>query len=210
MRETKETRTKWREVQTIIHTCATVSSWKTTNFRNFRRTKDVRRRDIDEEDLALIQNDGRGGGDHDDPIVEGGVRACSEAKLCKGHFYDDDDDGFADDNADADDRDADLYDDYGGKKKKKKDDADDDDDDDDDNLFGDDDKGIDNDDDGNARARREARQAARQKRLQEKRKARLRRSFEPVQLAEHFCTDSDDAIRMHDAPKRSYVRLERL
>ena len=38
----------------------------------------------------------------------------------------------------------------------------------------------------------------------EKRKARLRRAFEPVQLVENFCTDKDDEIRMADVPERLF------
>jgi transcription elongation factor SPT6 len=38
----------------------------------------------------------------------------------------------------------------------------------------------------------------------EKRKAELRKNFEPVQLIENFCTERDDEIRMKDAPERFF------
>uniref|UniRef100_A0A7S2R0J3 Uncharacterized protein n=1 Tax=Eucampia antarctica TaxID=49252 RepID=A0A7S2R0J3_9STRA len=51
--------------------------------------------------------------------------------------------------------------------------------------------------------RRAKRQLAAKKKA-EKRKARLRRAFEPVQLVENFCTDRDDQIRMSDEPERFF------
>lgn len=86
--------------------------------------------------------------------------------------------------------------------------------DDDDDLFGDDDGG----DTVKASQKREAlklkrekRDLARQERRKAKlhqksakRKAQLRRAFEPVQLMENFCTDKDDEIRRMDAPERFF------
>ena len=91
-----------------------------------------------------------------------------------------------------------------------------DDDDDDEDLFGDDD---DEDDDGLTAAQRaEARRLKREKRNLQKaerrrkakqdkadrRKAKLRRAFEPVQLVENFCTERDDEIRLADVPERFF------
>jgi len=56
-------------------------------------------------------------------------------------------------------------------------------------------------------AEQERRQKAYQKKL-EKRKAQLRKAFEPVQLIENFCTDRDDEIRKVDAPERFYDLIE--
>jgi len=89
--------------------------------------------------------------------------------------------------------------------------------DDDDDLFGD----ADDDDDmadisESQRAealklKRQKREIAKQERRQaaykqkmEKRKAQLRKAFEPVQLIENFCTDRDDEIRELDAPERFF------
>jgi hypothetical protein len=84
--------------------------------------------------------------------------------------------------------------------------------DDDADLFGDDD-----DEGGSAqkaeaiRLKREKKRLAKaerrrdaNKRRAEKRKAQLRRVFEPVQLVENFCTDRDDAIRQADVPERFF------
>jgi len=38
----------------------------------------------------------------------------------------------------------------------------------------------------------------------ERRKARLKKAFEPVQLMHHFCTDKDDLIRSKDEPERFF------
>jgi hypothetical protein len=90
----------------------------------------------------------------------------------------------------------------------------DDEEDEDDDLFGDDDGG----DTVQASQKREALKLKREKRelarkerrkakLQQKnskRKAQLRRAFEPVQLMENFCTDQDDEIRRLDAPERFF------
>jgi len=91
-------------------------------------------------------------------------------------------------------------------------------DDDEEDLFGDD-----GDDDGAGdeqraealRLKREKRKLARaerrkqqqQKRL-ERRRARLRRAFEPVQLVENFCTERDDEIRAKDVPERYFDRKD--
>lgn len=93
----------------------------------------------------------------------------------------------------------------------------DDDDDDDADLFGDDDM----DDMGykqraevlklkreKKRLAREERRRQKRERVDAKRKAQLRRAFEPVQLVENFCTEKDDAIRMADLPERYYDWLE--
>lgn len=98
-------------------------------------------------------------------------------------------------------------------------DSDDDDDDDDDaDLFGDDDMDQDMGDKQRAevlrlkrekkRMAREERRRQRKERIEAKRKAQLRRAFEPVQLVENFCTERDDAIRMADSPERYYEWLE--
>jgi transcription elongation factor SPT6 len=92
--------------------------------------------------------------------------------------------------------------------------------DEDDDLFGDDD---DDDDDGNVggtsaqqkaealRLKREKHtlaKAERRRQMQlkksERRKAQLRRAFEPVQLVENFCTERDDEIRQKDIPERMF------
>lgn len=52
-------------------------------------------------------------------------------------------------------------------------------------------------------ANQERRKHAYKKKL-EKRKAQLRKAFEPVQLIENFCTDRDDEIRRTDAPERFF------
>lgn len=44
----------------------------------------------------------------------------------------------------------------------------------------------------------------RKKKRDEARKARLRKAFEPVQLAENFCTEKDDKIRESDIPERYF------
>ena len=60
-----------------------------------------------------------------------------------------------------------------------------------------------------AKQRRQAREAWRQQRRQqrlerkaEKRRALLRRAYEPIVLVEHFCTPMDDEIRKRDIPER--------
>ena len=98
------------------------------------------------------------------------------------------------------------------------DEEDSDDDDDDADLFGDDDM---EDDMGykqraevlklkreKKRLAREERRRQKRERIDAKRKAQLRRAFEPVQLVENFCTEKDDAIRMADSPERYYDWLE--
>lgn len=94
----------------------------------------------------------------------------------------------------------------------------DDDDDDDADLFGEDDMGEDMGDKQRAevlrlkrekkRMAREERRRLRKQKIEAKRKAKLRRAFEPVQLVENFCTEKDDAIRMADCPERYYDWLE--
>jgi hypothetical protein len=49
----------------------------------------------------------------------------------------------------------------------------------------------------------ERRQAALKKQA-DRRKAHLRRAFEPVQLVENFCTERDDEIRLKDVPERLF------
>ena len=99
------------------------------------------------------------------------------------------------------------------------DESDDDDDSDDDaDLFGDDDMDQDLDDKERAevlklkrekkKLAREERRKQRNERIEAKRKAQLRRAFEPVQLVENFCTERDDAIRIIDSPERYYDWLE--
>jgi hypothetical protein len=58
------------------------------------------------------------------------------------------------------------------------------------------------------RLAREERRRQKRERADAKRKAQLRRAFEPVQLVENFCTERDDAIRMVDSPERYYDWLE--
>lgn len=88
---------------------------------------------------------------------------------------------------------------------------------DDEDLFGEDD---DDDDEGMGgdgqraeamRLKREKRKIAKAERRRqgmakkaEKRKAQLRRVFEPVQLVENFCTERDDEIRQADVPERLF------
>ena len=58
-----------------------------------------------------------------------------------------------------------------------------------------------------ARLRKEMRDLRRKKEQEKRnaaRKARLRKAFEPIQLAENFCTDKDDKIRMKDVPERFF------
>jgi len=103
------------------------------------------------------------------------------------------------------------------------DDSDDDDsdvdEDDDADLFGEDD--ADADDIGDKqraevlRLKREKRRMARNERnrlskarIEAKRRAALRRAFEPVQLVENFCTERDEVIRTVDCPERYYDWLE--
>ena len=103
------------------------------------------------------------------------------------------------------------------------DDSDDDDsdvdEDDDADLFGEDD--VDADDIGDKqraevlRLKREKRRMARNERnrlskarIEAKRRAALRRAFEPVQLVENFCTERDEVIRTVDCPERYYDWLE--
>jgi hypothetical protein len=90
--------------------------------------------------------------------------------------------------------------------------------DDDDDLFGDDDDDDDDMDGSTAlqkkevlRLKREKRRLAKEERRRQalekksdRRKAQLRRAFEPVQLVENFCTDRDDDIRQKDIPERFY------
>mmetsp|Transcript_31486 Transcript_31486/g.66230 ORF Transcript_31486/g.66230 Transcript_31486/m.66230 type:complete len:2030 (+) Transcript_31486:171-6260(+) len=94
----------------------------------------------------------------------------------------------------------------------------DDSDDDDDDLFGDDDMDQDMGDKQRAevlklkrekkRMAKEERRRQRNERISAKRKAQLRRAFEPVMLVENFCTERDDAIRMVDSPERYYDWIE--
>ncbi|KAL9179680.1 hypothetical protein ACHAXT_008970 [Thalassiosira profunda] len=98
------------------------------------------------------------------------------------------------------------------------DDESDDESDDDGDLFGDD--GALDPEMGDAqraevlKLQREKKRLAKEERRKQKkdraaarRRARLRRAFEPVQLIEHFCTERDDAIRAADVPERQYDRL---
>jgi transcription elongation factor SPT6 len=58
------------------------------------------------------------------------------------------------------------------------------------------------------RIAREERRRERRAKIEAKRKAKLRRAFEPVQLVENFCTERDDDIRQVDSPERFYDWLE--
>lgn len=132
------------------------------------------------------------------------------------------------------DDDDDLLDDVESEKKQRKkyrergvgvdygvdsgeeveDDSDSDDDDDDADLFGEDDIDQDIGDKQRTevlRLKRERRHVAREEchrqrreRVEARRRAALRRAFEPVQLVENFCTERDEAIRMIDCPERYY------
>lgn len=51
---------------------------------------------------------------------------------------------------------------------------------------------------------KEERRKAAAKKKAERRKAKLRRAFEPVQLIENFCTERDDQIRSKDIPERFF------
>ncbi len=92
------------------------------------------------------------------------------------------------------------------------------DDDDDADLFGEDDVDDEMGDKQRAdilklkrdkkRLTREERSRQQKERAEAKRKAALRRAFEPVQLVENFCTERDDAIRIVDSPERYYDWLE--
>ena len=48
------------------------------------------------------------------------------------------------------------------------------------------------------------RRKAAAKKISDRRKAKLRRAFEPVQLIENFCTERDDEIRAKDVPERYF------
>ena len=54
------------------------------------------------------------------------------------------------------------------------------------------------------RIERERRSREAQRRRSERRKAKLIRAFEPVQLVENFCTDRDDKMGAADNPERYY------
>ena len=54
------------------------------------------------------------------------------------------------------------------------------------------------------RIERERRSREAQRRRSERRKAKLIRAFEPVQLVENFCTDRDDKIRAAENTNRYY------
>ena len=58
------------------------------------------------------------------------------------------------------------------------------------------------------RMAREERRRERRSKIEAKRKAKLRRAFEPVQLVENFCTERDDDIRQVDTPERFYDWLD--
>ena len=159
---------------------------------------------------------------------EEGVRGISEAQLNEASeiFGTEYLDFMAQDEENADDEEEDLF----GKGKYRErgvgvdlgvdseedlsEDDDEDEDDEDDDLFGDDDAGDGLQAKQKAEAlklKRQKRELARQERRQqkehlktEKRKAQLRRAFEPVQLVENFCTDRDDEIRNTDAPERFF------
>ena len=109
--------------------------------------------------------------------------------------------------------------DYGLDSGEELEDASDSDDDDDDaDLFGDDDVDDEMGDKQRAdilklkrdkkRLAKEERRRQHKERAEAKRKAALRRAFEPVQLVENFCTERDDAIRIVDSPERFYDWLE--
>jgi hypothetical protein len=84
----------------------------------------------------------------------------------------------------------------------------------DEDLFGDDEDEDETDFEQRAEAlrlKREKRKLAKAERRRqslvkkaEKRKAQLRRVFEPVQLVENFCTERDDEIRQKDVPERLF------
>lgn len=85
------------------------------------------------------------------------------------------------------------------------------DDEDDDDLFGDDDDDMDEQKAEALRLKREKRKLDKAERRRqslakktERRRAQLRRAFEPVQLVENFCTERDDEIRAADAPERFF------
>jgi hypothetical protein len=109
--------------------------------------------------------------------------------------------------------------DYGvDSGEEVEDDSDIDDDDDDAELFGEDDIDQDIGDKQRAevlrlkrekrRVAKEERQRQRRERVEARRRAALRRAFEPVQLVENFCTERDEAIRTIDCPERYYDWLE--
>ena len=52
--------------------------------------------------------------------------------------------------------------------------------------------------------KKDERRKAAAKKKSDKRKANLRRAFEPVQLVENFCTERDDEIRSKDVPERFF------
>jgi len=76
----------------------------------------------------------------------------------------------------------------------------------DEDLFDQDGGGDGDDDYEGVKKRKQKRKAEKLKRRQDARKARLRRTFEPVQLIENFCTDRDDEIREKDVPERYFDR----
>ncbi|KAL7489403.1 hypothetical protein ACHAW6_014983 [Cyclotella cf. meneghiniana] len=192
--------------------------------------------DIGDQDEIHSSMRGRGEayGD-DDAILEGGVSEAqlNEASDIFGTDYLDFMDGTQKDEDDA--MLDDDYEDYGGKRKKFRErgvgvalgvdsdeeieddsESEEDDDQDDDDLFGDE---LDNVGDKQRaevlRLKREKKRIAREERRRErrnkidaKRKAKLRKAFEPVQLVENFCTERDDNIRMVDSPERYYDWLE--
>jgi transcriptional accessory protein Tex/SPT6 len=187
--------------------------------------------DIGDQDEIHSGMRGRAAYD-DDVMMEGGVSEAqlNEASDIFGTDYLDFMDGTQREDGYDDD-----YDDYGEGKRKKfrergvgvalgvdsdeeieEDSESSEDDADDDDLFGDE---LDNVGDRQRaevlRLKREKKRMAREERRRErrnkieaKRKAKLRRAFEPVQLVENFCTERDDEIRMVDSPERFYDWLE--
>lgn len=91
--------------------------------------------------------------------------------------------------------------------------SDEEDDDEDEDLFGnEEDEGMDSHQRAEAlKLKREKRKLAKAERRRlalkkksDRRKAQLRRAFEPVQLVENFCTERDDNIRQSDIPERFF------
>lgn len=182
----------------------------------------------DQDDIQTRRNYG------DDVMMEGGVSEAqlNEASDIFGTDYLD----FMDAAQKEEDMLDEEYDDFGeGRRKKFRErgvgvalgvdsdeeieedsESEEDEDEDDDDLFGDE---LDNVGDRQRaevlklkrekkRMAREERRRERRNKIEAKRKAKLRRAFEPVQLVENFCTERDDDIRQVDSPERFYDWLE--
>lgn len=190
--------------------------------------------DIGDQDE--IHSSRRAGYGVDDAIMDGGVSEAqlNMASDIFGTDYLDFMDGTQKDEG-FEEEDYDDFGEGGGSGRRKKyrergvgvalgvdsdeeieDDSESDDDEDEDDLFGDE---LDNVGDRQRaevlKLKREKKRLAREERRKErrdkidaKRKAKLRKAFEPVQLVENFCTDRDDKIRMVDSPERFYDWLE--